>query len=326
MASLLTTAAVAQTQTQSTGGNAASQSGQRNTSGKDGLQRKGSANPGPKGSPKMQNGVSRNGNTNLSPTSQSNVPPPGGDKPRAAKAGVSKTGSTPKAGSSQGQGSTPKTGGSQSGASNAGGDQPTMSGGSGGQAKSYSKKAAAGQDQVQGSKPTSTSTSGSPTTTAKTAPTAKDKAISAAMMKESAAKRQTLGTAGTNNGNGGKAPQAPMKTQGSTSEGDASVASPGGAQGTRAKEARSVQPKSRAAAMASNARSQSAAAPGSQAGDGKKTGANGVASPGATPVSLTDRAQRDGSYSDAAKRNKTAQGPSKDPLKSGPNGQQTKGQ
>lgn len=173
MASVLTTAAVAQTQ--NTGGNNSSPTGQRNTSGADGLKRKGSAKPGPMGSPKMQYGVSRNGNTNLSPTSPTNVPPPGGDKP-----------------------------GTKMGPASA--------------SKAAAKK-----------------------------PSAKDKAMSKAMTKESAAKRQKLGTSGTNNGNGGKAPEAPLKTQGSTSEGDGSVASPGG---TQVKEARSVQPKSRAEAMA----------------------------------------------------------------------------
>ncbi len=186
MASMLTTAAVAQTQSQNTGGNNSSPTGQRNTSGAEGLKRKGSANPGPMGSPKMQNGVSRNGNTNLSPTSQTNVPPPGGDKPGATK---------------------PASGGASK-------------------------------------------------------PSAKNKAVSTAMMNESAAKRQKLGSSGTNNGNGGKAPEAPMKTQGSTSEGDASVASPGGARGTQAKEARSVQPKSRAAMMANG--KKPAPAPGGQ--------------------------------------------------------------
>lgn len=199
MASMLTTAAVAQTQTQNTSGNNASQSGQRNTSGADGLKRKGSANPGPMGSPKMQNGVSRNGNTNLSPTSQTNVPPPGGDKP-----GSKGTTSAPKGDTKPGSGTAMAGGGSTKPGSGSGANKPS----------------------------------------------AKDNATSAAMMKESAAKRQNLGTSGTNNGNGGNAPEAPMKTQGSTSEGDGSVASPGGAGGTRTKEARSVQPKSRAATMA----------------------------------------------------------------------------
>lgn len=78
--------------------------------------------------------------------------------------------------------------------------------------------------------------------------------------------------------------------------------------------------------MAATARSQSASAPGSQPGAGKKTAANGESAQGATPVSITDRAQREGSYTDASKRNKAAQGPGKDPLKTSPNGQQTKKQ
>jgi hypothetical protein len=283
MASMLTTAAVAQTQSQNTGGNNASQSGQRNTSGADGLKRKGSANPGPMGSPKMQNGVSRNGNTNLSPTSQTNVPPPGGDKPSAKPSTAPKTGgsqnggakssgSATKSGAATQSGVSKSGGATQSGATKSGGTSQTgggnqgsaMKSGSGGgsEPKSASKEAAMGLNQVRGTKPTSTSTSGNPTTTASKAPSAKDKAIGASMMKESAEKRQKLGSSGTNNGNGGKAPEAPLKTQGSTSEGDASVASPGGAQGTRAKEARSVQPKSRAAMMASG--KKPAPAPGGQ--------------------------------------------------------------
>ena len=150
--------------------------------------------------------------------------------------------------------------------------------------------------------------------------------MSKAMTEESARKRQALGTSGTKNGNAGNAPQAPMKTQGSTSEGDASVASPGGAPGTATKETRSVKPKSRAAAMTANANSSSAAVPGSQPGDGRKTGSNGMSSPGATPVSVTKQGQRAGSATDASKRNKATGTSGNEVLKSSASAQQAKKQ
>lgn len=240
---LLSTAALAQTQTQQTSGGNTGKSGQRNTSSEEGLQRKGGVQVGTRGSEKMKEGVSRSGNSNLSPTSPTNVAP-NGDKKNASGGGTVATNS------------------------------PTSNG---------AKKADKPSIPVQ-------------------------KPIKSA--------------SGTRNGNVGNAKTEPVQTQGSTSDGSASVPSSGGAPGARTKETRSVTPKSRAAAMVSNAKSQSASAAG-QANSASKTGSNGVSSKGGSNQSLTERGQKEGSYSDAAKRNKTAEGPSKDPLKTGPNGQQT---
>ncbi|MEZ0538259.1 hypothetical protein [Fibrella arboris] len=239
----LTNLAVAQQPTQQSSSANATPSPPRKTSSREGLNRKGGVDVGREGSPKMKDGVSRSGNSNLSPTSPTNVPPPGGDKP-GTSAGTKATG----------------------GASAAGGS------------------------------------TAAPTT----AP----------------APAKPKGT-GTRNGNTGSAGIKPVQTQGSTSEGSASVPSPGGASGTGTKTVRSVQPKSRAAMMDAKAKQNQPSAAG-QASSATKTGSNGAASPGATNITITDRAQKEGSYSDASKRNKTPEGASKDPLKTGPNGQQTK--
>ncbi|WP_375443870.1 hypothetical protein [uncultured Fibrella sp.] len=238
----LTTAGFAQQQTQTKTNGNTTPSTQRNTSSREGLERKGGKDVGTRGSEKMKDGVSRSGNSNLSPTSPTNVPPPGGDKP-----------------------------------------------GSSGAAKGNSTAAA---------------NTVSPETITPAAPT------------------KPKGT-GTRNGNTESKGIKPVQTQGSTSEGTASAPSPGGAPGTGTKTVRSVQPKSRAAAMDANASQNQASAAG-QASSGNKTGSNGQPSPGSRNTSVTERGQKEGSYSDAAKRNKTAEGPSKDPLKTGPNGQQTK--
>jgi hypothetical protein len=236
----LATAAYAQQEPKTKVNGNTTPSTQRNTSSTEGLNRKGGVDVGTRGSQKMKDGVSRSGNSNLSPTSPTNSPPPGGDKPGIASGN---------AGSKAGNEVSPET----------------------------------------------------ITPAARTKPT---------------------GT-GTRNGNTESSGTKPVQTQGSTSEGNASVPSPGGAQGTGTKTVRSVQPKSRAAAMQADAKQNQASAAG-QAGSGRQTGSNGQASPGATNVTVTERGQKEGSYSDAAKRNRTAEGPSKDPLKTGPNGQQTK--
>ncbi|RYF76240.1 MAG: hypothetical protein EOO39_05790 [Cytophagaceae bacterium] len=238
----LTTAAFAQQPTQQSSSANAVPTPPRKTSSREGLDRKGGVDVGREGSPKMKDGVSRSGNSNLSPTSPTNVPPPGGDKP-GAKAGTKAAGA-------------PAAGGSTAA-------------------------------------PTTATTPAKPKGT------------------------------GTRNGNTGSAGTKPVQTQGSTSEGSASVPSSGGAPGTGTKTVRSVQPKSRAAMMDANAKQNQPSAAG-QASSAKKTGANGASSPGSTNISITDRAQKEGSYSDASKRNKTPEGASKDPLKTGPNGQQTK--
>jgi hypothetical protein len=75
---------------------------------------------------------------------------------------------------------------------------------------------------------------------------------------------------------------------------------------------------------ANAAKGQNQASAAGQASSARQTGSNGQTSPGARNVTVTERGQKEGSYSDASKRNKTAEGPSKDPLKTGPNGQQTK--
>ncbi len=54
---------------------------QRNTSSTEGLERKGGVDVGTRGSQKMKDGVSRSGNSNLSPTSPTNPAPPGSNKP-----------------------------------------------------------------------------------------------------------------------------------------------------------------------------------------------------------------------------------------------------
>ncbi|ARK10645.1 hypothetical protein [Fibrivirga algicola] len=242
LAVCLATTGFAQTQSRTPTNGNATPSTQRNTSSREGLDRKGGTDVGTRGSEKMKDGVSRSGNSNLSPTSPSNPPPAGGDKPGSS--GATGGGTTTSAGTM-----APEAG----------------------------------------------------TASARTKP---------------------KGT-GTRNGNTGSAGTKPVQTQGSTSEGTASAPSAGGAPGTGVKTVRSVQPKSRAAVLEQDAKQNQASAAG-QAGSASKTGTNGQTSPGARNVSVTERGQKEGSYSDAAKRNKTAEGPSKDPLKTGPNGQQTK--
>ncbi|MEZ0487106.1 hypothetical protein [Fibrella aquatica] len=215
LALCLTTAGYAQ-QTQGT----STPSTQRNTSSKTGLDRKGGKDVGTRGSTKMKDGVSRSGNSNLSPTSPTNAPAPGGDKPASPAGAVSAA-----------------------------------------QSPSVETKAPA---------------------------TAKPK-----------------GT-GTRNGNTAPSGTRPMRTQGSTSEGTASVPSAGGAPGTGTKTVRSVKPKSRAAAMDAQAAQNQPTAAG-QANTAKKTGSNGETSPGATNVRLTKEGQKEGSASDNAKRNKPGQ-------------------
>lgn len=242
LAFCLTTVGYAQTQTKTgTTGNT-TPSTQRNTSSREGLERKGGVDVGTRGSEKMKSGVSRSGNSNLSPTSPTNPPPPGGDKPGSS--GATKGGSSASANSV------------------------------------------------------------SPETITPAAPT------------------KPKGT-GTRNGNTASSGIKPVQTQGSTSEGTGSAPSPGGAPGTGTKTVRSVQPKSRAAALDEEKKQNQPSAAG-QASNASKTGSNGQPSPGSRNTSVTERGQKEGSYSDAAKRNKTAEGPSKDPLKTGPNGQQTK--
>ena len=244
LAFCLTTAAHAQQPTQKTSSANATPSAQRNTSSREGLERKGGKDVGTRGSAKMKDGVSRSGNSNLSPTSPSNPPPPGGDKPGRSGSG----------------------GGAAGGAAS----------------------------------------SGIPTATGTTA-----------------AERQKLKGTSTRNGNTAPSVVKPMQTDGSTSQGSASVPSPGGAVGTGTKTTRSVRPKSRSAMLEKEAkRNQPSAA--SLAGNTRKTGANGQTSPGSTSTRLTERGQKEGSYSDASKRNKKAVGVSVDPLKTGPNGQLTK--
>ena len=243
----LAAVAHAQQPTQTTSSANTTPSAQRNTSSREGLERKGGKDVGTRGSAKMKDGVSRSGNSNLSPTSPSNPPPPGGDKPG------------------------------------------TSAGSSGG--------GAAG----------GTAGSGAPAITPAT----------------TAAERQKLKGTSTRNGNTGASVVKPMHTDGSTSEGSASVPSPGGAVGTGTKTTRSVRPKSRAAMLEKEATQNQPSAAG-LAGSTRKTGANGQTSPGSTNTQLTERGQKEGSYSDAAKRNKTAVGVSVDPLKTGPNGQLTK--
>lgn len=248
LAFCLTTAGYAQQKMQTPVNGNTTPSTQRNTSSTEGLERKGGKNVGTRGSQKMKDGVSRSGNSNLSPTSPTNVPPPGGDKP---------------------------------------GTSASAKGGPG--------AAATGMSSEEAVK--------SVTGTARTKP---------------------KGT-GTRNGNTSTASIKPVQTQGSTSEGTGSVPSPGGAAGTNTKTARSVQPKSRATMMKTEAKApENQASAAGQASSAKKTGGNGQPSPGATNVAVTEKGQKEGSYSDASKRNKTAEGPSKNPLKSGPNGQQTK--
>ena len=243
----LITAAHAQQPTQTTSSANTTPSVQRNTSSREGLERKGGKDVGTRGSAKMKDGVSRSGNSNLSPTSPSNPPPPGGDKPGTS-------------------------GGSRGGAAGGG-----------------------------------TAGSGASATTPAT----------------TAAERQKLKGTSTRNGNTGASEVKPMHTDGSTSEGSASVPSPGGAMGTGTKTTRSVRPKSRAAMLEKAAAQNKPSAPGSD-GNTRKTGANGQTSPGSTNTRLTERGKQEGSYSDAAKRGKTELGVSKDPLKTGPNGQLTK--
>lgn len=187
----------------------------------------------------MKDGVSRSGNSNLSPTGPTSVPPPGGDKPgtSAMPANGPATGST---------------------------------------------------DNLKEPKPLST-------------------------------RPKPRGT-GTRNGNAGSAETTPVNTQGSTSEGNASAASAGGAPGTNTRVTRSVRPKSRAAALETNAKQAQPSAAG-LANSASKTGKNGKASPGSSSVRLTERGQQEGSYSDAAKRNKTTEAASKVQIKPGATGQ-----
>lgn len=258
LAFALSTAALAQTQTQNSSNGTSSKVNQRNTSSTEGLQRKGGERVGTRGSEKMKDGVSRSGNSNLSPTSPSSAPGPGTNSKSASGAKAS-------GGSSSG------SGGDAAKSAEPGGKNSTL------------KKADRSTKPVQNA-----SQAGS-----------------------------------TRNGNVGNAGTKPVYTQGSTSEGSASVPSNGGAPGSRTKETRSVQPKSRAAMLPNADPNLQKATAAGQANTAKKTGANGNASQGASNNSLTDRGQKEGSYSDAAKRNRTAEGPSKDPLKTGPNGQQT---
>lgn len=237
----LSTAALAQTQPSAAN---ATKSGQRNTSSTEGLQRKGGQQVGTRGSEKMKDGVSRAGNSNLSPTSPTNVAPPGGDKKNASGGGTVAN-------------STPTTGAASTGNK---AEKPTI--------------------PVQ---------------------------------------KPVKSASGTRNGNVGNAGTKPVQTQGSTSDGSASVASSGGAPGARTKETRSVKPKSRAAAMEANAQGQQPTAAG-QASSAQKTGANGAPSQGGSNLSLTKQGQKEGSRSDAAKRNKTAGGASKTQLKNSTGG------
>ncbi|MEZ0611643.1 hypothetical protein ACAW74_24245 [Fibrella sp. WM1] len=229
----LSTAALAQTQPSGAGNTA--KSGQRNTSSTEGLQRKGGEQVGTRGSEKMKDGVSRSGNSNLSPTSPTNVSPPGGDKKNASGGGTAAN-------------NTPTSG-----------------------AASTGNKAEKPNIPVQ---------------------------------------KPVKSASGTRNGNVGNAGTKPVQTQGSTSDGSGSVASNGGAPGTRTKETRSVKPKSRAAAMDANDKSQPASAAG-QASSAQKTGANGAPSQGGSNLSLTKQGQKEGSASDAAKRNKPTPGAAK---------------
>lgn len=230
---LLSTAALAQTPP--SGAANTTKSGQRNTSSAEGLQRKGGEQVGTRGSEKMKDGVSRSGNSNLSPTSPTNVAPPGGDKKNASGGGTVANNS------------------------------PTK--GAAGTASKSEKPNIPVQKPV--------------------------KSVS-----------------GTRNGNVGNAGTKPVQTQGSTSDGSASVPSSGGAPGARTKETRSVKPKSRAAAMEANDKSQQTPAAG-QASSTQKTGANGAPSQGGSNLSLTKQGQKEGSRSDAAKRNKTTAAASK---------------
>ena len=243
LAFCLTTVAYAQQPSQKAINGNTVPAAQRNTSSREGLDRKGGKDVGTRGSGKMEDGVSRSGNSNLSPTSPTNVPPPGGDKSGKSAAAGAKAG----------------------GAASTGGEAEAVT------------------------------------------PSARPK---------------PKGT-GTRNGNTESSGIKPIRTQGSTSEGTGSVPSPGGAPGTNTKTVRSVQPKSRAAALDAEAKQNQPSAAG-QAGSTKQAGSNGQRSPGARNVTLSERGQKEGSYSDAGKRNKTAEGPSKNPLKTGPNGQQTK--
>ena len=58
---------------------------QRNTSSTEGLNRRGGKDVGTRGSTKMKDGVSRSGNSNLSPTSPTNSPPPDAAQTRCGR-------------------------------------------------------------------------------------------------------------------------------------------------------------------------------------------------------------------------------------------------
>jgi hypothetical protein len=233
-----TTAALAQTQIQNTSNGTTSQSGQRNTSSTEGLQRKGGEKVGTRGSQKMKDGVSRSGNSNLSPTSPTNAPGGGTNNKSAAEINATGKGAaTPQAGNSQ------KSSGS-----------------------------AAKPERVITPK-----------------------------------QQPAQSGASARNGNVGNGSNVPVQTQGSTSEGSASVPSTGGSVRANTREARSVKPKSRAAAMQAADQQEQPTAAG-QANSAQQTGANGKRSQGSRPTSLTKRGQQEGSYSDAAKRNKMPEG------------------